>query len=64
LLPGWLAEQGVNAVITGGTGPRAQELLASHGIAVVVGVVEADPQHLVSQYLDGSLSSGQNICDD
>jgi predicted Fe-Mo cluster-binding NifX family protein len=63
MLPGWLAEQGVNVVITGGMGPRAQGLLASHGIAVVLGATEVDPQDLVSRYLDGSLRSGHNICD-
>jgi len=63
MLPSWLVEQGVNVVITRGMGPRAQGLLASHGIVVVLGAAEVEPQGLVSQYLDGSLSSGQNICD-
>ena len=63
LLPQWLAEQGVNIVIAGGMGPRAQEIFQQNGINVIIGVMESDPESAVINHLNGSLSAGDNICD-
>ncbi len=63
LLPGWLAEQGVALVIAGGMGSRAQGLFRQHRIEVVVGAVESDPERAVLSYLDGQLTTEDNICD-
>jgi len=63
VLPQWLAEQGVNLVIVGGMGQRAQQLLAASGIDVIVGATPAEPQDLVQAYLDGRLAGGENVCD-
>jgi predicted Fe-Mo cluster-binding NifX family protein len=63
LLPRWLAQQGTGVVITSGMGPRAVDLLNQHGINVVLGAVESDPEQAVLSYLSGSLTTGDNICD-
>jgi Mrp family chromosome partitioning ATPase/predicted Fe-Mo cluster-binding NifX family protein len=63
LLPLWLKEKGVNLIIAGGMGSRAQELFAEKGIKVVVGVSSDAPENVVENYLKGVLSSGENICD-
>jgi predicted Fe-Mo cluster-binding NifX family protein len=63
LLPVWLAEQGVDIVLAGGMGGRAQELLAQNGIKSVVGVTDMSAQEAVETYLQGDLDSGDNACD-
>ena len=52
LLPPWLAEQGVQCVITGGMGINARNLFADHGIEVIVGAVETDPEKAVLNHLN------------
>jgi predicted Fe-Mo cluster-binding NifX family protein len=63
LLPAWLAERGTSVVIAGGMGPRAIDLLQQHGIGVVLGAVETDPEKAVLGHLSGSLATAENICD-
>ncbi len=63
VLPRWLAEQGVELILAGGMGSRAQGLFAGHNIRVVVGLPAATPENLVEQYLGGTLKSGVNACD-
>ena len=63
LLPEWLAEQGVSVVIAGGMGSRAQGLFIQNHIGVVTGVLESDPEKAVLNYLNGTLATGDNICD-
>ena len=63
LLPPWLAERGVNRIIAGGMGQRAQALFAEHGIEVIVGAPVDTPERLVAACLDGSLQVGSNSCD-
>jgi len=62
-LPAWLEELGVDVLIASGIGMRAQQLLADKGITVVIGAPDETPDALVHRYLDGSLETGQNICD-
>jgi len=62
-LPSWLSENGVDVVIAGGMGRRAQGLFAESGIEVIVGVPAAAPEELVKAHLAGTLQAGQNICD-
>ena len=61
--PSFLASQGVNVIIAGGMGEKAQDLFAQNNIEVCVGVASAAPQVLVMQYLQDQLQTGQNICD-
>ena len=63
LLPRWLHEQGVNMVIAGGMGQRAQAIFAEQDIQVIVGVPVGSPENVVRAYLDGKLQSGENLCD-
>lgn len=63
LLPGWLAERGVQAIIAGGMGRRALGLFAERKIKVVVGAAAENPEKLVADYLDGTLKAGENVCD-
>lgn len=63
LLPVWLDERGVKLVITGGIGPRAQNLLEQRGIKVIAGIHEETPEALVAAYFAGTLSAGANACD-
>lgn len=62
-LPPWLADMGAEVVIAGGMGQRAQALFAQSGIEVVVGAPAAPPDQLARAYLDGTLQTGQNVCD-
>jgi len=63
LLPEWLAEQGVAFVIAGGMGSRAQSLFQQNRIGVIIGAMESDPEKAVLNYLNGLLTTGDNICD-
>ena len=63
LLPGWLAEKGVDLIIAGGMGQRAHGLFDAKNIDVVVGAPEDAPEKLAEAYLTGDLQSGDNSCD-
>lgn len=61
--PEWLHEQGVTVVLAGGMGSMAQELFASHGIQVVTGADQRDPDQLVAAFLSDELSTVANFCE-
>ena len=63
LLPRWLHEQGADVIIAGGMGQRAQQLFAEKGIRVVYGVPSDTPETIVTAFLDGTVVSGENLCD-
>ena len=63
VLPRWLHQQGANLIIAGGMGQRARQLFAQNGIEVVVGAAAAGPEATVQAYLDGTLETGENVCD-
>jgi len=63
VLPAWLHEQGVNVIIAGGMGQRAQQLFAQNDIKVVIGAPAQTSDELIMAYLDGNLQTGDNICD-
>ncbi len=62
-LPKWLHGQGVDVIIAGGMGQRAQQLFAQNQIKVVVGAPAQTPEDLVSAYLGKTLQTGDNLCD-
>ena len=63
LLPKWLAEEGVSIVIAGGMGSRAQNLFQQNRIAVILNVLESDPEKAVRDCLAGTLEVGDDVCD-
>ncbi|MBN2401822.1 MAG: NifB/NifX family molybdenum-iron cluster-binding protein [Spirochaetes bacterium] len=63
LLPRWLSEKGVNCVIAGGMGSRAQQLFTENGIKVITGAAGGSAKEIVEQYLKGTLQTGGNTCD-
>jgi predicted Fe-Mo cluster-binding NifX family protein len=63
VLPAWLKEQGVGIIIAGGMGARAQQLFAASGIRVVVGAPLKSPAELIADFYQGTLVSGENLCD-
>jgi ATP-binding protein involved in chromosome partitioning len=63
VLPKWLHGMGVNYIIAAGMGQRAQQLFNQNGIEVIVGAEADTPEKLVEAFLNGSLATGQNICD-
>jgi Mrp family chromosome partitioning ATPase/predicted Fe-Mo cluster-binding NifX family protein len=63
VLPKWVADQGAHLVITGGMGARAQSLFTDAGVKVLVGAQGGSPEELATAYLNGTLKTGQNICD-
>lgn len=60
-LPGYLAEMGVDCVIAGGMGPRAQNLFAERGIQTVVGV-SGGVDEVLRDFLAGRLVPGDSFC--
>jgi predicted Fe-Mo cluster-binding NifX family protein len=63
LLPPWLAERGANMIIAGGMGQSAHELFAARSMEVMLGAAAETPEKLVTDYLAGTLTLGENICD-
>jgi predicted Fe-Mo cluster-binding NifX family protein len=61
-LPGYLASLGVNCIIAGGMGGRAQGLFAEENIQTFVGI-SGPVQQVIDNYLSGSLKSGVSMCD-
>lgn len=61
-LPRYLAEMGVNTIIAGGMGPRAQSLFAGESIETYIGVCGA-VSDVIDAYLAGELQCGTSTCD-
>lgn len=63
MLPRWLGELGVDTIIAGGMGSRAQNLFSQNGIQVVIGAESNAPKLIIGSYLSGILETGSNTCD-
>jgi len=61
-LPVFLANQGVQCVITGGMGQRAQDLFHEKDIITVVGT-SGTVDKVLEDFVNDRLESGTNICD-
>lgn len=61
-LPRWLYEHGVNRLIVGEMGPRAQSFFAEYGIQVITGAPNLALEELIQHCLDGNLFTSPNIC--
>ncbi len=63
VLPQWLSEQGVNIIVAGGMGQRAQQLFTQKSIQVVVGAPVDTPENLITAWHNQTLATGTNTCD-
>lgn len=63
VIPQWLHELGVNVIISGGMGQRAQSLFLQKGIEVVVGAPPDISETIVTHFLNGTLATDTNHCD-
>ncbi|MFC1552261.1 NifB/NifX family molybdenum-iron cluster-binding protein [Candidatus Latescibacterota bacterium] len=63
VLPAWLHGLGATHIIAGGMGSRAQNLFEQNDIKVIIGAPNIAPEELVSMHVDGTLVSGENVCD-
>lgn len=61
-LPRFLAGYGVQAIICGGMGPRAQTLFAEQGIDTLIGVT-GPVAGVLEQFAAGTLVAGESTCD-
>lgn len=61
--PRFLADQGVQVIIAGGMGQKAQDLFSQNNIMVYMGVASGTSKELVESYLSNQLKTGQNLCD-
>jgi len=62
LLPKLLAAEGIEYVIAGGIGRRAQMLFSDFGIEVIAGA-RGTPDDVINSFLAGELKTEENICD-
>jgi predicted Fe-Mo cluster-binding NifX family protein len=61
-LPRYLSEKGVNVIIAGGMGPRAQGLFTQSGISTVLGV-QGSVDDVITQFVNQELEAGEDLCD-
>jgi len=60
-LPEYLSEKGVNCIIAGGMGPRAQDLFAQKKIETIIGI-QGDVDEIIEQFTKQELESGDDLC--
>ncbi len=61
-LPGYLSERGINVIIAGGMGPRAQGLFAENNIQTMTGV-QGKVDDVIEKFLRRELEPGRDLCD-
>ena len=61
-LPGYLAERGVQCIVAGGMGPRAEMLFGQQRIQTIVGV-SCSIEEAIEGLRQGSLVAGATTCD-
>ena len=60
-LPKFFKEQGVNYVIAGGAGFRAQELFEQFGIKLITGV-QGEVDKIINDFIKRKLEHGEDLC--
>ena len=60
-LPQYLSEKGVNCIIAGGMGPRAQGLFAQKNIETIIGVQGAVDE-VIEKFVKQELEAGDDLC--
>lgn len=58
----WIASQGANIILAGGMGERPMAIFAQNGVKVIAGCPELEVKEVVEQYMNGTLSTGENSC--
>jgi len=61
-LPQFLSEKGVELIISGGMGPRAQDLFSKKNIATMTGI-QGRVEDVIQEYIAQKLESGEDLCD-
>ena len=60
-LPEYLSEKGVNCIIAGGMGPRAQGLFSQKNIETIIGVQGAVDE-IIEKFMKQEIESGDDLC--
>jgi len=60
-LPQFLSEEGINVIIAGGMGERAQNLFEENNIDVIVGIT-GELQVAIESFVEGKLESTRSVC--
>jgi len=60
-LPEYLSEKGVNCIIAGGMGPRAQGLFAQKSIETIIGV-QGSIDEIIEKFVKQELEAGDDLC--
>ena len=61
LIPKFLHNKGVNCMICGGMGWRAEDFFKEFGIETIVGI-EGKVDYVIEQFRKGELKSGESMC--
>ncbi len=60
-LPRFLNEKGVHCIVSGGMGPKAQNLFSEQGIEYILGI-SGPVENVVENLLSGQLTGGDSFC--
>lgn len=63
VIPEFLVGHNVEYVFAGGMGSRAKSIFDEHGITVITGIMESEPEKIIDLFLTGNLQTGENCCD-
>jgi len=61
-LPQYLSDMGVNCIIAGGMGPRAQALFAQKNIETIIGI-QGSIDEIIKKFINQELETGEDLCD-
>lgn len=61
-LPQFFADNGIDCIVAGGMGDRAQSLFVQYGIETVLGVT-GEVKSVIEEILNGTLEGGESLCD-
>ncbi|MGM0414858.1 MAG: NifB/NifX family molybdenum-iron cluster-binding protein [Bacillota bacterium] len=61
-LPRFLADQGINCIISGGMGRKAANMFSERNIETVVGV-QGDIDTVLNKFLNDDLEASNDLCD-
>lgn len=63
VIPNWLADLGINAIIAGGMGQGAVNIFNERGVDVYTGAPELSPKEIITRFLNDKLELKANTCD-